>query len=317
VRTDLKFRSCAVCLRNHNGTDRIYKVKLYIKSMLVVTAASALLSPPLSAAVTGANRGLGLALADQLAAAGVNVLLTTRSGRETSRPAEVQLLRRGHRGVEAYDAPLDVSNPISRAAFIDYCDQRGGLDIIINNAAICSEGWSMDVVRQTLRTNVLGPIALTHGLLPGMLHRRRGFVINISSGDGELVYLSTALQEELRITSSSRQLLRLLACASPPRNAFGSAPAHGPTPAYCISKAALNAATQLVAQALPAPTDCGVWVGAVCPGDVLTRMCTAREAALTPEAAAADVIWLLERQLAEGCALPSGRFWRAREQISL
>ena len=149
--------------------------------MLAAVAATGLLPPPLSAAVTGANRGLGLALADQLAAVGVNVLLTTRSGGETCRAAEAQLLQRGRRCVEAYDAPLDVSDPCSRAAFIDYCDRRGGIDILINNAAVCSEGWSMDVVRQTLRTNVLGPLALVHALLPGMLRRRCGYVINISS----------------------------------------------------------------------------------------------------------------------------------------
>ena len=67
-------------------------------------------------------------------------------------------------------------------------------------------------------------------------------------------------------------LLRLLAAARPPRNAFGDAPAYGAAPAYAVSKAALNALTRVQAAAAP-----GVWVGAACPGDVLTRMAPCRK----------------------------------------
>eukprot|EP00964_Phaeocystis_antarctica_P064371 scaffold38709_cov56-Phaeocystis_antarctica.AAC.2 len=66
-------------------------------------------------------------------------------------------------------------------------------------------------------------------------------------------------------------LLRLLAAARPPRNAFGDAPAYGAAPAYAVSKAALNALTRVQAAAAP-----GVWLGAACPGDVLTRMAPCR-----------------------------------------
>ena len=58
-----------------------------------------------------------------------------------------------------------------------------------------------------------------------------------------------------------------------------------------------------------------MWVGAVCPGDVRTRMCVdpeARARAVPADAAVPSVLWLLER----AAGLPSGRFWRDREEIS-
>ena len=67
-------------------------------------------------------------------------------------------------------------------------------------------------------------------------------------------------------------LLRLLAAARPPCSAFGDAPAYGASPAYALSKAALNALTRVQAAAAP-----GVWVGAACPGDVLTRRALCRK----------------------------------------
>ena len=77
-----------------------------------------------------------------------------------------------------------------------------------------------------------------------------------------------------------------------------------------LSKAALNAGSRILAAA-----EDGVWVGAVCPGDVRTRMCVdpeARARAVPADAAVPSVLWLLER----AAGLPSGRFWRDREEIS-
>jgi NAD(P)-dependent dehydrogenase (short-subunit alcohol dehydrogenase family) len=223
--------------------------------------------------------------------------------------------------LEAYPAALDVSRRQSIAEFVQYAETTlGGVDLLINNAAVCEEGWSRSAVARTMRTNVLGPVALTRGVLPGMLRRNRGHVVNISSGDGELVYLSTALQHELEEATSERAVLRVLARAAPPRNAFGLAPAHGRTPAYSTSKAALNALTRLVAARLPPPEECGVRISAVCPGDVATRMldredATAFRLALPPSTAARDVLRLANAGLTADAELPSGRFWRHGHQI--
>jgi len=272
--------------------------------------------------ITGANRGLGLAVAGRLALLGAHVILAGRDGCVDAADALVA------RGLHAEAYEFDATESRSTAALGAFCASRG-VDVFVNNAAVCDAGWSRGCVRRTLRTNLLAPRELTRAVLPGMLRRRRGCVINVSSGDGELVYLDTGLQDRMRSLGSERELLRLLARVSRGRGGFDfprSPPTHGPTPAYALSKAALNAYTRLAARGIPRPSEGGVWLAAVCPGDVQTRMCTLEppEDALRPEEAAEGVVWLAA---AAGDADPSlvdapgrreletGRFWRHREEI--
>jgi NAD(P)-dependent dehydrogenase (short-subunit alcohol dehydrogenase family) len=272
------------------------------------------------AVVTGATRGLGLALARGLAVSGTKVIITARD--QAAAAATAESIRRDYEGaiVHAYGSMLDVSDANSLAAFAQFAaDDLDGVDLLINNAAACPIGWgSREAVSECWRTNVMGPLALARALLPDMLQRGRGHVVSVSSGDGELVYLHTALQAELRAATSARAVLRVLARCSPPHEAFGRAPAHGPTPAYSISKAALNALTRVIAAQLPPPEISGVRVSAVCPGDVLTRMCVdeeARAGAVLPETAADDVLWLCAAGLDADADLLTGSFWRHRRQI--
>jgi NAD(P)-dependent dehydrogenase (short-subunit alcohol dehydrogenase family) len=265
-------------------------------------------------AVTGAARGLGLALARELAEAGPaehRVILTARNSADAIRAAH-DLHAQGLTAVEPYTLPLDVSNAQDAARFGRYTKTSfGGIDILINNAAVCERGWNERVVRHTFKVNVLGPLVLMHTVLQGMLHRRRGHIVNISSGDGELVYLNPSLQDDLAGASSARHVLRTLVRASPPREAFGTAPAHSETPAYAISKAALNAMTRVTAAGIREYGD--VRVSAVCPGNVLTRMCTEEhelEDAVSAAEAAADVARLAMAGLDSTCAFPNGQFWR-------
>ena len=208
-----------------------------------------------TALITGASRGLGLALARELLVAtpddrgdeSVRVILTA-STQAAALGAAAALRREGLEDV--HGCILDVSNPRSIAAF---AQEHGEIDLLINNAAVCPSGWSRESTRSCWRTNVFGPLTLTRALLPSMLRRRRGHVVHISSGDGELLYLHSALQAELRAATSEWAVLRVLARATPPHNAFGHAPAHGPTPAYAASKAALNALTRIAAARPPPP----------------------------------------------------------------
>ena len=266
-----------------------------------------------TAVVTGGSRGLGLALAEELALAGARVVLGVRDeGHGAAAVAEL-----AGRGLLAEAHPLDVGCWRSVAAFGDRCERElGGVDLLVNNAAVCESGWDRGVVRRTLRTNVLGPVLLTRRLLPGMLHRGHGAVLSVSSGDGELCYLSPPLQADLRAAHTHGGLLRVLARAGPPRDAYGLAPAHGPSPAYSLSKAALNCVTRMQAAALPPRS--GVWVGAVCPGDVLTRMTTEaeRETAVAPAEAARDVVELVRRAYHPDSTLASGRFWRHGQELT-
>ena len=161
---------------------------------------------------------------------------------------------------QAYPRSLDVSSPRSVANFVQYAEETlGGVDLLVNNAAMCEEGWSRETVQQTLRTNVVGPAALSQALLPGMMRRRRGHVICISSGDGELVYLSTSMQRELQSARSSRDVPRPRAAVLHhnirlPTRAW-------PTPAYAVSRHP-NALTRLSAAVAP-PMD-AVYASVLC-----------------------------------------------------
>ena len=292
--------------------------------MAIIASPSPMPSPMPSltttAVVTGASRGLGLAIVRQLLHLrnpGVRVVLAARTP-EAANGAAAALQREGYENVCGY--ALDVCNPRSVA---EISAAIGHVDLLINNAAICPVAWTPASANLCWRTNVLGPLALTQAVLPGMLRRRRGHVVHISSGDGELAYLNTALQAALQDATSDRDVLRTLARAAPPRNTFGSAPAHGPTPAYSTSKAALNALTRLTAARLPPPEAGGVLVSAVCPGDVATRMLSTHDPeavrqALPPAAAARDVVTHAMAGLcmdSAKAAMPSGRFWRHGTQL--
>ena len=169
------------------------------------------------AVVTGANRGLGLALAESLAESGTHVVLAARDEQLCTAAAAALATSKG---VSVEAVQLDVQCGRSIEAFGAYCEQTfGGIDLLVNNAAVCEAGWSEAVVGRALRTNVLGPRALTRRMLPALRERPHAQVLHISSGDGELLYLSPELQRQMAAVDTERALLRLLAAARPLRNA--------------------------------------------------------------------------------------------------
>lgn len=271
-----------------------------------------------TALVTGASRGLGLAIVRELLHDDpqAHVLLTARNA-AAARGAATAFHLQGFDNV--CGCVLDVRCMRSVGSFVRHV---GDVDLLINNAAICPKGWSRAPTIDCLRTNVLGPLALTRALLPGMLRRRRGHVVHVSSGDGELLYLNRALEDAFRGCTSEMAVLRVIARAAPPRSAYGAWPAHGPTPAYSLSKAALNTLTRISAHRLPPPSSCGVRVSAVCPGDVMTGMLSdhddeAVRRALPPSTAARDVLRVALAGLDEKQQIPSGRFWRHARPLSM
>jgi len=139
------------------------------------------------AVVTGAGRGLGRAAALTLAKAGAAVVVMARSADEISSVAdEIK-----HKGGQALAIPTDVSDP----AQVDHLlvltlRGFGRIDILINNAALLQptgKVWetSPTAWQQLIQVNVVGPYLCSRAVLPHMLDRGSGRIINISSGVAE------------------------------------------------------------------------------------------------------------------------------------
>jgi len=135
------------------------------------------------ALVTGASRGLGLALAAGLAREGYSLVLDARD------PA---MLRNAAAGLPASQGtvvpiPGDVTSPAHRAELRDAVAGLGGLDLLVNNAGTLGASplpaladYPVDALRAAFEVNVLAPVALTQLLLPA-LRKRSGAVLNITS----------------------------------------------------------------------------------------------------------------------------------------
>jgi NAD(P)-dependent dehydrogenase (short-subunit alcohol dehydrogenase family) len=136
------------------------------------------------AIITGGSRGLGLAVATGLAAAGWRLVLDARDGPALSAAMSSAALH-GLPGVLAL--PGDVTDPGHRAALVAAADRLGGLDLLVNNAGILGPspqpplaGYPLDALRDVYEVNVVAPLALTQLALPA-LRSRSGAVANITS----------------------------------------------------------------------------------------------------------------------------------------
>jgi NAD(P)-dependent dehydrogenase (short-subunit alcohol dehydrogenase family) len=213
------------------------------------------MEPNRVAAVTGGNRGIGLAVCRRLAAKGVTVLLTSRDeakGRAAQRKlAEDGLPVRFH--------PLDVTDEEGIEALSRYVrEEIGRLDILVNNAGVAiddgGEGVAidLDIARRTLETNLFGAWRLCQAFIPLMRNRRYGRIVNLSSGMGSLSGMG------------------------------------GRYPGYRISKAALNALTRILADELKGTN---ILVNAADPGWVRTEM-GGSMATRSPDEGAETPVWL-------------------------
>lgn len=136
------------------------------------------------ALVTGAGGGLGRAFALALARAGAQVALTARSAESLAETAE--LVQRG--GGRALSIPGDVTAPhdVSRVVRTGE-SQLGPIDILVNNAGVMGPvgyDWRVNLEDwwRTFEVNVLGSFRCAREVLIGMVARRRGRIVNLSSG---------------------------------------------------------------------------------------------------------------------------------------
>lgn len=141
--------------------------------------------------VTGANTGIGLHAARQLARAGAHVLLGARDpSRGAAAAAELAT-----EGLDVEHVTLDVTDDDTIGAVARHVtDTHGRLDVLVNNAAIVGDGFppsraSRPSMLRTFDTNVVGIIALTNALLPLLRQSRRPRIVNVSSelGNSRLV----------------------------------------------------------------------------------------------------------------------------------
>jgi NAD(P)-dependent dehydrogenase (short-subunit alcohol dehydrogenase family) len=206
----------------------------------------------LVALVTGANKGIGLQIAKELAVRGFTVLVGSRN------------FERGEAATKSIGAParavqLDVTNYASVAAAAERIrNELGRLDVLVNNAAIANVGKpelsfeeilkagrpsvaSLADVRAVFETNVFGVIAVTQAMLPLLREAPAGRIVNVSSEVGSL-----AKQTE-------------------PTNPFRSILSVG----YVPSKTAVNAITVAFAKELETTR---IKVNAACPGFTATDL---------------------------------------------
>lgn len=208
-----------------------------------------------TALVTGANRGIGLEVTRQLAGRGWTVLLGARSP-DKARAAAASISGPGRVEVVEIDVADDTS---VRAAGQTVQDRYGRLDVLVNNAAILYDTWQygatadLGVVHEALETNLFGAWRVTQAVLPALRRGRHARVVNVSSEGGSLTSMGAG------------------------------------TPAYSVSKAALNALTRILAAELRGD---GILVNAVCPGWVATDM--GGPGGRPVGAGAASVLWAVD-----------------------
>jgi NAD(P)-dependent dehydrogenase (short-subunit alcohol dehydrogenase family) len=226
-----------------------------------------------TALVTGANKGIGYEVARQLAGKGFHVFVGARK-RDAGRKAANEIAKAGGR---ATFLEIDVADNASvSVAAHEFSECADHLDVLVNNAGIIVDGdneileVSDDLFRKTLETNTLGPLRVTRAFAPLLAKSQTPRVINVSSGGGQL-----------------------------------TGGADGWSPAYCISKTALNGVTSQLATALPKFA-----VNSVCPGWVRTDM-GGQSATRSVEEGADTIVWLAS----DAPQKLTGKFLRDRKEI--
>lgn len=130
------------------------------------------------ALVCGASRGLGYGCAEALAREGVDLVINSRSADSVAAAAE----KLRQYGVDVVEAPADITTEEGRASVLAVC---GDIDILVTNAGGPPPGMWTDWDRKdfiaALDANMLTPIALMKALMPAMIERQWGRVVNITS----------------------------------------------------------------------------------------------------------------------------------------
>src|SRR5215211_688962 len=137
-------------------------------------------------AVTGASRGIGLAVAERLCREGANGLLVARS----ADALEAAVARCGSSGGDAEGLVLDVTDRDAGERIVEAARERfGSLDVLVNNAGTSRrhslEETADDDWQAAWELNVMAPLRATRAAIPGMVERGWGRVVNVCSSAGK------------------------------------------------------------------------------------------------------------------------------------
>jgi len=207
------------------------------------------------------NRGLGLETVRQLAKRDIRVIVTCRNASR----GEIAFEKLLAEGLDVVFHPLDVTSESSVAELGAFIHSRcGRVDILVNNAGVNLDSHgtedagsasvfnaSLETLSATLKTNLYGPLLLAQELVPLMKQQHYGRIVNVSSGMGQLSEMD------------------------------------GKSPAYRISKTALNALTRILAAET---RGFNILVNSVCPGWVRTDM-GGPNAERTVEQGVSGIVW--------------------------
>ncbi len=171
------------------------------------------------AVVTGASRGLGLALAEGLAGAGWRLVVDARDAADLRAGAEVLTAS----GASVTAVPGDIRDPGHRADLLAAARALGGVELLVNNAGTLGPSplpaladYPLDGLRDVLEATVLAPLALIQLLLPD-LRARAGAVLNVTSdaaveaypGWGGYGLAKAALEQASNVLAAEEPWLRV------------------------------------------------------------------------------------------------------------
>ncbi|KAL4387380.1 hypothetical protein GQ457_09G013470 [Hibiscus cannabinus] len=260
------------------------------------------------AVVTGANKGIGLAVVKRFAEVGLTVVLTARDVERGKKAAE-KLRDEGLHNVRFF--PLDVSEADSIKTFVSWLQTTlGGLDILVNNAGVSFNEMnenSVEMAESVIKTNFEGPKLLTQSLLPLFrLSPSSSRILNISSRLGSInkvrnLKIKATLQKE-RLSEEEIQGVVNMFVEDVKQRRWQSQGWPEIWTDYSVSKLALNAYSRVLARRFHGTR---LTVNCFCPGFTQTSL-TRGQGTHTPDAAAQVAVSLA---LLPPQHLPTGQFF--------